>query len=70
MIMFPSAAEWQAMAWSFVRFFAVSFIAVVLTAGGFGEVDLEQAAWAGLVSGLGVIVNWVNPKDERYGVGA
>lgn len=43
--------------------------------GGVGVLDLDGAGWKNVAAaGLGAVIvtayNWLNPKDDRYGVGS
>lgn len=64
------------MVWSWVKVFLAAVFFVILeyiTSGGtLTDVTLNDAnTWlnAGLSALLPVIINYLNPKDERYGIG-
>jgi hypothetical protein len=63
----------QAVFWSWLRVFAVAAGSVLLADvadGGFSGIDWEAIAIAGVLAVGPVILNWLNPNDQRYGKGS
>ncbi len=58
---------------SWARVFLAAGLSVLLTqlaSGGLDAVDPRALVLAGLLSTLPVVINWLNPRDTRYGRGA
>lgn len=55
---------------SLLKVFCAAFITTIVTT---GQIDswttLKAAFYAGVGSVLVVLLNWIDPKDPRYGVG-
>lgn len=55
---------------SLIKVFAAAFITTIITT---GQIDswttLKAAFYAGVGSVLVVALNWIDPKDTRYGIG-
>lgn len=58
---------------SWGRVFLATGLAVLLSqlvAGGWAAVDVQAIGLAAIVALLPVVINWLNPRDTRYGRGA
>lgn len=71
---FPSASQWLQMLWTALRTFIVTAIGMILAFGA-GIFDLSANDWKGvLASGVSavlmVVLQFLNPGNDKYGVGA
>lgn len=69
----PSKDQWIAMGWTALRTFFVTAIGAIL-AFGIGIFDLAASDWKGvLASGISavlmVVLQFLNPGNDKYGVG-
>ena len=62
-----TSSDLRAASFSWLRIFLAAILTAVLTSITTGDWYWLTILFAGLVSTLPVIINWLNPNDPRYG---
>jgi len=55
---------------SFLKVFLTAIFLFIIKNKGIEGLNIAQLIDSGLVAGLPVIINFINPQDKRYGVGS
>ena len=52
---------------SWTKVFVTAVLTMIMAKGDIFAVTLKEVASAGIISIMPIIINWLNPKDTRYG---
>ena len=55
---------------SFIKVFITAVLVFIVKNKGIEGLKIEQVINSGLVAILPVIINFINPEDQRYGIGS
>ena len=52
---------------SWAKVFVTAVLTMIMAKGDIFAVTLKEVVSAGIISIMPIIINWLNPKDTRYG---